>query len=384
MKVYDFGAVPPNIQDMLGRNDHQSFFNLPEWYALVAQHGLKSGSAAGFVLADDTRVGLAFSRLPRDHVLRSCTNLYTCEFAVQGACLAKDSVAKFARALASSLGPLNVLQLEGLDPASPSFRVLLDGIRSAGFVAKPYFGWANWYEATGEVDFAHYLATRPSTLRNTWKRKSSQLQKLPQSEFRIYRDVADPEPLIAVYEQLREQSWKSAEPYPAFIPGLIRLAARLGALRFGALDIDGAPAAAQFWIVWAGRATIFKLVHSERFAAHSPGTLLTMEMMRQVFEDDHPAEIDFGRGDDGYKKLWLRSRRERWGIEAANPRTPRGLIGCGRIIAGAIRHSLAGDTALFATPLKRPVSREDSLLCSSSLPGFVRKYEAGRPMYRPS
>lgn len=342
MNLYDFGNLPDDVRETLWRTGRESFFNLPEWYRLVAEHGSAEGTRTGLAVGRGVGIGLAFSRSRRDRILRSCTNLYTCEYSILGDCLTTQSIVNFIDEYVTFVESLDGLRFEGFHPEDPSFSVVMEGIRLAGFVAKPYRGWVNWFEPTSGTSFQDYVSTRPSLLQNTWRRKSSALQKATDSIFRICRAIEDVEPLIATYENLREQSWKSAEPYPEFIPGLIRVAARLGALRFGVLSIDGVPAAAQFWIVWDGRATIYKLVHAEKFADYSPGTLLTMEMMRNVLEDDRPSEIDFGRGDDAYKKLWLRSRRERWGIEAANPRTWRGFRLSLRIGLALARNRMRG------------------------------------------
>jgi CelD/BcsL family acetyltransferase involved in cellulose biosynthesis len=97
---------------------------------------------------------------------------------------------------------------------------------------------------------------------------------------------------------------------------------------------------AQFWIVWKNRAIIYKLAYDDKWSAFSPGTLLTFHMIRRVLEQDRPDEINFGRGDDDYKKLWMSARRERWGIEAANPRSVRGASRSLRVAAGMLRDRL--------------------------------------------
>jgi CelD/BcsL family acetyltransferase involved in cellulose biosynthesis len=195
----------------------------------------------------------------------------------------------------------------------------------------------NWYEVVAGKTFEDYLLARPSSLTNTSRRRLATLQKGSRASFHLHRPGKDVEPFIADYNDVHRQSWQQTEPFPLFIPELIRFANRLGALRIGVLKIDGENAAAQFWIVWKRKALIFKLAFVSKFRAHSPGTLLTMHMLQDIFIRDAPEEIDFGRGDDDYKKLWVSMRRERWGIEAVNPRTTRGAFLAVRMALAAAR-----------------------------------------------
>ena len=100
--------------------------------------------------------------------------------------------------------------------------------------------------------------------------------------------------------------------------------------------------AVQFWIVEAGQATVLKLAHDEAAKADSPGTVLTALMLQHLLDQEHVGQIDFGRGDDAYKRLWASQRRQRIGVVLANPRHPRGLAFLGRHALGRARQALGG------------------------------------------
>ncbi len=99
-----------------------------------------------------------------------------------------------------------------------------------------------------------------------------------------------------------------------------------GIAKLAVARIDGVPAAAQVWLAQDHRATIFKLAHDPDFDKQSVGTLLTHWVLQQLHDKDGVREVDFGRGDDPYKRQWLGSRRDRQGLLAANPRSFKGLV----------------------------------------------------------
>jgi hypothetical protein len=371
-------AGKENVLPFASISERGSFFAQPAWFKLIEDCYIGTGSAATIVAREGRSLAIACLRRGGDRVLRSCTNLYTTEFDLIGDDSDTPGVCAFVEELVRSGDRLEYIRLEGLNPSANYFGAFLKGLQSAGWAAKSYFGWAQWREDLAGIDFQNYLSSRASVLQNTWRRKQSLAAKSAALRWQFHRMGDGPEPLIALYENVRQRSWKKAEPFPDFIPNLIRLAARMNALRMGILFVDDVPAAAQFWLAWAGRATIYKLVYAQEFAKFSPGTLLTMEMMRCVLEQDKPVEIDFGRGDDDYKKLWLSSRSERWGIEAANPRTlkgfPRSLwIMAGEMRAGARRNDpAAARNHAFAAKPARVVS-QSVWPGSRGITGLVRK-----------
>jgi hypothetical protein len=357
MPVYrnpDFRRLPQGLAALFEAAARESFFALPGWYDLMARHGVPAASETR--LYSDERPGsaaaLAFQvgtgqvvASPGGRRLASLANAYSVEHGILAA-PAADVAEGLGAILGEALGESprwDIIALDELDASDPSYRAIVSALRRAGLLVECRFHSGTWFEETAGMSFADYLGERPSELRNTWRRKRRRLDAGAQLKTAFYAGPAGIERAIADYQAIYARSWKPAEAFPDFIPALIRLAAGEGALRLGIASLDGVPAAAQFWIVWNGRAVIYKLAHDQRFDEFSLGTLLTMELIERVLADDRPYEINFGRGDDPYKKLWLPKRRERWGIVAANPRTRLGLGFGLKREAAKLYHRLRGE-----------------------------------------
>lgn len=235
------------------------------------------------------------------------------------------------------------VRLEALDPEAPGLAAFRAGLAAARLVALPFAHFGNWHEVLPDgMGWADYLAARPSALRTTITRKLNRAAR----DF-VLETANAPGPAleagIAAYEAVRAGSWKPEEPHPDFDATLMRAMAAIGALRLGVLrDKAGLPVAAQYWVVDGGCAWVLKLSHLESAKAASPGTALTAMMIRGLLDEDRVRALDFGRGDDDYKKLWVAHRRQRIGLLLADPLHPAGLAAIARHWAGRARRRLRG------------------------------------------
>lgn len=255
---------------------------------------------------------------------------YTCLF--QPVLAPGTDAAAAGRAFAHGCAAWPVLRLDGLDAGWSGWSGLLAGFAAAGWRAAWFDSFGNWHGVVTD-GWAGYLAARPGALRETIRRKLPRAERDPAQSFSLARDPAAVAAAWPAYEEVYRRSWKSAEPYPAFGGAITTAAAAAGVLRLGILRRDGQPVAAQYWIVeqtTQGQvATVLKLAHDETAKALSPGTVLTAWMIRALLAEGVTL-LDFGRGDDPYKQLWVGERRQRRGLILAQPWRPRGALAMAR------------------------------------------------------
>ena len=313
-----------------------NFFATRAWWEIVWAHATPPNAVPHLVLVRRGSVPLGLFPMlcdPAGSGLRAFTTPYSCRYEplVAPDCLDRAAVfTAFARYCRSS----PTTRLDALNPlAAADF---IAGARPGGLSAVRFDHFGSWYEDVSGLDWARYLARRPGALRETIRRRTRRAELLQGAHFGLFYKPNEMAEGIAAFEAVYARSWKEPEPYPAFNPAQIHAAASLGIAQVGIWWIGDTPAAAQFWIVEHGRATVLKLAHDEAFKEHSPGTVLTAWMVRRMIEQMQVSELNFGRGDDAYKRDWVGSRRQRTGVMLINPRHPLGMLALARHTLGRI------------------------------------------------
>jgi hypothetical protein len=347
-----FDELPPSCVRLFDKWSQQGYdYSLP-WFRNFVRGALDPGDEVCIYAVERANgAGSAVAALPMrcrkqakrrfaPEALSALSNYYTISFGPLWDSSGSDLPEAFdalAHAISTDSRRWDMVELRPLDPHSIAFTQLVKSFQSAGLVVQTYFCFGNWYLTVNGKSYAEYCDMLPSAMRNTLRRKTKKLEKSGRAQIEVSAGGADLERAIAAYEQVYLASWKVPEPYPRFVPGLIRTCAERGWLRQGTVYFDEQPIAAQIWIVHAGRATIYKLAHDQRFDELSAGSILTARLLQHVLDVDRVQEVDFGSGDDPYKKNWLPQRRERWGIIAFNPKT---VSGCFCILRHIVGHSV--------------------------------------------
>ena len=214
-------------------------------------------------------------------------------------------------------------------------------LKRNGWLTRKSQSNVSWRIRTSGMTFEEYWASRPSRLRNTAKRraKAANLDLVVHHDFdaKAWDD----------YEIVYNASWKPAEGSPALMRKLAEAEGAAGTLRLGLAYHEGKPVAAQLWVVEHGIATIHKLSYREDAKHLSPGTILSVEMFRRAIDEDKVDVIDFGIGNDGYKRDWMGECVPLYALTAYDLRSLGGVSGIARSVAAKLVQRVR---SLYAAP----------------------------------
>ncbi len=343
-------ALPKKYDSLFAACAEKSFFYSFAWFqnfcvtALdpgdnVRIYALETGEAAAKPLAALLTRSRRTSSLPLfPRTLSGLSNFYT---SLYGPLLIGENgslaaLEKLAGAIRDD-GLSDVVDLKWFDRDSPVFADFQRAIRSAGMLVQTYFCAGNWYLPVEGRSYSQYLDGLRSSVRNIARSKNKKIERSGRVRFDLISGMTGLEPAIEAYQRIYASSWKVPEPYPEFIPGLIRMCARHGWLRLGL----------------------------------SIGTYLTTRIMEHALDVDKVNEVDYLTGDDKYKRDWMSHRRERWGILAINPRTVRGALAVARHFGGRIaKRTLASVINRHPENVEDPEERSNSRAARAERPIF--------------
>jgi hypothetical protein len=226
------------------------------------------------------------------------------------------SVDSLLIALAGALaGKTSRIVLERVPDEDGTARQLQRIFQRAGWLVSREPCDTNRILAVEGRDYRTYLDSRPGPLRTTLKRKAKKVAVTIAERF-----DAD---MWTAYEAIYGESWKPEEGDPALLRAFAQAEGAAGRIRLAVARHDGEAVAAQFWTVEDGTAYIHKLAHRESAKPLSPGTTLTAALLEHVIDRDGVEVVDFGTGDDGYKRDWMEQARPRYRLQCWRKGDPR-------------------------------------------------------------
>lgn len=287
-------------------NQHAPFDRL-EWFAMLAEHC----GIAPLIATARTESGIAVLPLSsKQDEIQALSNWYTFRFRP----LVSDErlLAALARDLTKSARQLS---LQGVPDEDGSATSLARAFRKTGWIVFRDACDSNHILPIYGRSYEDYIASRPGPLRTTLKRKSGKVATTIFDHF----DAA----AWSAYEEIYAESWKEAEGSPAFLRAFAVAEGKAGRLRLGVAHAGGEAVAAQMWTVEGGTAWIHKLAHRESAKPLSPGSVLSAALFRHVIDIDKVDLVDFGTGDDPYKRDWMEIVRPRYRLDIYRPLDPR-------------------------------------------------------------
>lgn len=334
----DVELVPKRFDALFGRQGARDFFLTRDWFELLSATGFDR-DAQRLIVGASTPDGEPAALLPLAVAggdITGLANYYSLRYApLIDETRPESAAAEALQAMAAHLKRrCCVVHLRPLTADDAALRLLTAAFRAAGFIVDTYpHAVMRSLDCRG-LDAARFTTGLSSRVTNSIRRNMGEMRD--PDAFSLFTEPSEVARAMTLYEAVYAASWKEAEPFPGFMRALAEACARRGALRLGCWSIDGDPAAAQFWIVHHGRATIYKLAHDRLYHTRSVGSALTLRMFQEIIDGDRPDRIDFGLGDEPFKADWTPDSVPMIGWLAFNPLTARGAAAAARHKAGRL------------------------------------------------
>ncbi len=281
-------------------------FDRPEWFALLAGE-----AKPRVVLAADGGQAMALPLAEANGRLEALRNWYAFTWGPLGN-PSQELLRAAARDLRRQTHRVTMWPVPDEDGSAGN---LAAAFRDAGWSVRREACDHNHVLPVAGRSFAEYWAGRPGAMRTTFKRKA---KKVVVELFDRFAPAAWSE-----YEAIYAESWKPEEGDPALLRRFAEAEGAQGRLRLGIARADGEAVAAQFWTVENGTAYIHKLAHRESAKPLSAGTTLSAALFERVIDVDRVDLVDFGTGNDTYKRDWMEVDRARYRIDCLDPKQPR-------------------------------------------------------------
>jgi Acetyltransferase (GNAT) domain len=294
-----------------------------EWHLLWLKHFLNPTQEVAFFAVDRAQVPVAYFPLLiedgkfhriRARIVRVIGNIYS---PITSPVVRWDA----------GLAPVDFFVQQGLTTLSwdvllaPELPLEYSGpselhvaLLRAGYRSSLVESAGNWIYFCPGINAATYHSRLHPKLRNETRRYPKRLAAEGRLTFHCIGSELAPEHIEA-YRQVYSRSWKEPEIDADYHPALMRMGAELGWLRLGLLYLDERPIAALFWLLRGRRCYALKIAYDEAYRAFAPGNVLMWFMIERLMDVDHLEFIDFGKGDDAYKRNWSNRRRQRLAIQ---------------------------------------------------------------------
>jgi hypothetical protein len=295
-------------------------FAHPDWFVQLE----KAGFPPLVALAVDGDEALALPLTKAEGGLEALTNWYAFTWAPLATHEAPHDrlLLDLACSLKTRATRISLSKLPDEDGTAAALR---QAFRRAGwFVSREACDANHILEVRGR-SFAEYLQARPGPLRTTIQRKAHKVDVEIVQHFSLDS--------WQCYKNVYSNSWKPEEGNPVLLRAFAEAQGAAGRLRLGLARHDGRIVAAQFWTVEDGTAYIHKLAHLESARPLSAGTTLTAALLEHVIDRDRVTLVDFGTGDDPYKRDWMEQVRPRYRLTCWQPGNPASWPAIGKALA---------------------------------------------------